>query len=280
VATYAIGDLQGCYDELRTLLDRLQFDPQTDHLWLVGDLVNRGPQSLAVLRFIKDLGEQAVSVLGNHDLHLLAVAQGNRKHYQDGSLDDVLRAADRDELLDWLRHRPLLHHSRNKGFTLLHAGLPPQWDLQTAQSYAREVETVLQGEGFAELMREMYGNRPTCWSDELSGMERLRFIINCLTRLRYCNPDGTLGLKEKGPPGTQAPGLLPWFEVPGRASAGERIICGHWSALGFACRNNVWSLDTGCLWGGQLTAMRVRRRKPLIAIQISCPGAFTPWGGD
>lgn len=280
MATYAIGDLQGCFDELRTLLDRIKFDPRTDRLWLVGDLVNRGPQSLAVLRFIKGLGKGAVAVLGNHDLHLLAVAQGNRKRYRDGSLDDVLWAADRDELLEWLRHRPLLYHDRHKGFTLLHAGLPPQWDLVTAQACAREVEAVLQGDGFPELMRELYGNQPKHWSEELNGIDRLRFIINCLTRLRYCTPDGTLALKDKGPPGSQSPGLSPWFDVPGRASAKERIICGHWSTLGFACHNNVWSLDTGCLWGGQLTALRVRKHKPLIPVQVSCPGSLSPWIDD
>jgi len=272
MATYAIGDIQGCYDELRTLLDRLEFDPAKDRLWLAGDLVNRGPDSLKVLRFAKGLGERAVCVLGNHDLHLLAVAAGNLRHYKDESLADVLQAPDRDELLDWLRRRPLMHSSKGKGYSMIHAGLPPQWDIKTAQRCAREVERVLRGPDFPRLMREMYGNKPDRWSKKLKGMDRLRFIINCFTRLRYCGADGTLALKEKGAPGSQAKGLLPWFEVPGRASAKERIVCGHWSTLGFVNRRNVWSLDTGCLWGGSLTAVRLRRKHPPAAVQIACDG--------
>jgi bis(5'-nucleosyl)-tetraphosphatase (symmetrical) len=272
MATYAIGDIQGCYDEFRTLLDQIGFDPAKDLLWLAGDLVNRGPQSLAVLRFARSLEKRAVCVLGNHDLHLLAVSQGNRRHYKDASLEDVLSAPDREELLDWLRHRPLMFHSEKKGFAMVHAGLPPQWDLATAQSCAREVETALQGDGYDELMQGLYGNESGPWRPELGGMARLRFIINCFTRMRYCTAEGTLGLKYKGPPGTQGSGYLPWFEVPGRASADTRIVCGHWSTLGFVNRQNVWSLDTGCLWGGSLTAMRVRRRKKLVAVQVSCAG--------
>jgi bis(5'-nucleosyl)-tetraphosphatase (symmetrical) len=280
VATYAIGDVQGCYDELRRLLERLHFDPGVDRLWLAGDLVSRGPRSLDVLRFVKGLGDGAVCVLGNHDLHLLAVGQGNLRHYRDDSLDGVLAASDREELLDWLRCRPLFHHSAAEGCTMLHAGLPPQWDLETARRCAQEVESTLCGDGIAELMQHLYGNKPDRWSPELSGIPRLRFTINCLTRLRYCSRDGTLGLKHKGPPGTQAPGLLPWFEVPGRASAGRRIICGHWSTLGLSNRNDVWSLDTGCLWGGRLTAVRLYPTRPLTAVQVDCPGALTPDSGD
>jgi bis(5'-nucleosyl)-tetraphosphatase (symmetrical) len=271
MATYAIGDIQGCYDEFRILLDRIGFHPEQDRLWLAGDLVNRGPQSLAVLRFARSLGERAVCVLGNHDLHLLAVSQGNRKHYGDGSLDDVLEAPDREELLEWLRHRPLLFRNRKKRFTMIHAGLPPQWDLNMAEACAHEVEQVLRGPGFGALMQHMYGDQPTRWSPELQGIERQRFIINCLTRLRYCTPKGKLGLRFKDAPGTQPSGYLPWFEAPGRASARERIVCGHWSTLGFLNRHNVWSLDTGCLWGGRLTAMRVRRKKRLVAVQVPCP---------
>ncbi len=270
MAIYAIGDIQGCYNELRILLDKLHFDPSNDQLWLVGDLVNRGTGSLAVLRFVKTLGNQAVTVLGNHDMHLLAISEGNLTHHNNNSLDAILKAPDRDELLNWLRHRPLLYQNKTQGFTLLHAGLPPHWTLETAQSYAQEVETVLQSNDFTVLMQDLYGNQPNYWTDDLTGISRWRYIINCLTRLRYCAPDGTLGLKEKGPPGSQMPGLLPWFKIPGRLSAKERIICGHWSTLGLSICNNVWSLDTGCLWGGHLTALRVDKESPEIALQIEC----------
>jgi len=270
MATYAIGDVQGCYRELRALLERVKFDPGQDKLWLAGDLVNRGPDSLEVLRFARSLGKGAVCVLGNHDLHLLAVSQGNLKHYKDASLEPVLRAPDRDEILDWLRRCPLMHYSGKKEFAMIHAGLPPLWDLKTALGCAREVEKTLRSSRFPHLMASMYGNRPERWSNRLKGLDRQRFIINCFTRLRYCRADGTLGLREKGAPGSQPPGLLPWFEVPGRASADTRIICGHWSTLGFVNRHNVWSLDTGCLWGGRLTAVRVHKTKPLRPVQQPC----------
>jgi bis(5'-nucleosyl)-tetraphosphatase (symmetrical) len=270
MATYAIGDIQGCYREFRDLLEKLEFDPGKDKLWLAGDLVNRGPDSLAVLRFARSLGKGTVCVLGNHDLHLLAVSQGNLKHYKDALLESVLLAPDRDEILDWLRHCPLLHYSEKKGFALVHAGLPPHWDLQTALERAKEVETALRGPQFPELMAHMYGNKPDRWSEKLSGVNRLRYIINCFTRMRYCRADGSLSLQEKGKPGTQGKGLHPWFETPNRASADVRIICGHWSTLGFVNRHNVWSLDTGCLWGGSLTAVRVRKKKPLVATQQPC----------
>ncbi len=270
MATYAIGDIQGCYRDFRNLLERLAFDPERDRLWLAGDLVNRGPDSLAVLRFARSLGKRAVCVLGNHDLHLLAVSQGNLKHYKDALLESVLLAPDRDDILDWLRRRPLLHYSEKKHFAMVHAGLPPQWDLATALARAREVEDVLRGPDFREFMTHMYGNSPERWSDDLQGMDRLRYIVNSFTRMRFCRGDGTLDLSEKGPPGTQGANLYPWFEAPYRASAEVRIICGHWSTLGFVNRHNVWSLDTGCLWGGSLTAVRVRRKKPLLAAQQPC----------
>ena len=276
MATYAIGDIQGCYDELRRLLERIEFDRDQDHLWFVGDLVNRGPRSINVLRFVKDLGPRAITVLGNHDLHLLALASGATAGFGDDGIEDVLTAPDRDEVLDWLRRCPLMHQDTIKGFTLLHAGLPPQWDIPTALERAREVETALRGPDYAEFLGAMYGNRPTRWSDELSGMERLRFITNCLTRLRYCDPDGNLRLKEKGPPGSQNAPYLPWFEVPGRASCHERIIFGHWSALGYLHSGSVWALDSGCLWGGKLTAIRVRRKGPGKPMQHSCPRVLQP----
>ncbi len=276
MATYAIGDIQGCYDEFRRLLDRLEYNPDKDRLWLAGDLVNRGPNSLMVLRFVHSLGDRAVTVLGNHDLHLLALSQSNQKYDADEGLKGILKAPDRDELLDWLRHQPLLHHSPKKRFSLLHAGLAPQWSLNQAIGLAREVEAVLQGDGFADLMRHMYGNRPRRWKDSLKGMDRLRFIINALTRVRYCTRRGDLALNEKGQPGTQGKNILPWFDVPGRASAEDRIICGHWSTLGYVQRNNIWALDTGCLWGGSLTAVRVRKTKPPRPLQIDCKGSMHP----
>lgn len=276
MATYAIGDIQGCYDELRQLLDKADFDPTKDKLWCVGDLVNRGPDSLAVLRWIKALGEQAIVVLGNHDLHLLAVALAGAPVSKKDTLDAILEAADRDELLHWLRHRPLLHHSEKKGFTLVHAGLPPQWDLAQAQHCAREVESMLQGPDHVELLRQMYGNEPVRWSEELTGMERLRFITNCLTRLRWCGADGQLLLKEKGGLEQPAAGALPWFRVPGRQTSEDRILFGHWSTIGFLAENNCWALDSGCVWGGRMSALRVRRKKPMTLIELDCAGYLMP----
>ncbi|WP_462319876.1 symmetrical bis(5'-nucleosyl)-tetraphosphatase [Halochromatium sp.] len=276
MATYAIGDIQGCYDELRRLLDKAGFDPTKDKLWCVGDLVNRGPDSLAVLRWIKALGEQAIVVLGNHDLHLLAVALAGAPVSKKDTLDAILEAADRDELLHWLRHRPLLHHSEKKGFTLVHAGLPPQWDLAQAQRCAREVESMLQGPDHVELLRQMYGNEPVRWSDELTGMDRLRFITNCFTRLRWCGADGQLLLKEKGGLEQPAAGALPWFRVPGRQTSEDRILFGHWSTIGFLAENNCWALDSGCVWGGRMSALRVRRKKPMTLIELDCAGYLMP----
>jgi bis(5'-nucleosyl)-tetraphosphatase (symmetrical) len=259
---YAVGDLQGCYDELRRLLDSVAFDPATDRLWCVGDLVNRGPKSLQVLRFVKGLGDGAVCVLGNHDLHLLALAEGCGRDHGDHSLDDVLTAADRDELLHWLRQRPLLHHDPEIGFTMVHAGLPPQWDLAQAMACAREVETVLRSNDHRDYFEQMYGNRPALWDPALTGSKRWRFITNCLTRLRLCNADGSLALKEKGPPGAQKPGRVPWFEHPGRRTRDDRIVFGHWSTLGYHAGDGVWGLDTGCLWGGSLTLLRLDGASP------------------
>jgi bis(5'-nucleosyl)-tetraphosphatase (symmetrical) len=243
---------------------------------LVGDLVNRGPRSVDVLRFVKGLGERAIAVLGNHDLHLLAVAAGVGARSEDESLEGTLTAPDREEILEWLRHRPLMHRDQHLGYSLLHAGLPPQWDLPAALAHAAEVERMLRGPHYGAFLGAMYGNSPMRWSDDLRGMERLRFITNCFTRLRYCDAEGNLGLAEKGAPGSQSPDYLPWFEVPGRASAGERIIFGHWSTLGYLHTGNVWALDSGCLWGGALTALPLRRKGPARAIQLPCSGALEP----
>lgn len=276
MATYAIGDIQGCFDEFQALLRRLAFDPAEDRLWLVGDLVNRGPRSADVLRFVRGLGDRAVVVLGNHDLHLLAVAEGIAESAPGEDLEDVLAAPDRDELLGWLRQLPLMHVDDRMGYCLLHAGLPPQWNIATARALAREVETTLRGPEYKQFLGGMYGNRPMRWSDDLKGTDRLRFITNCLTRLRYCDREGNLRLKEKRAPGSQDPNLLPWFDVPDRASRGERIVFGHWSTLGYFHRDNVWALDSGCLWGGSLTALRLRPAGPGQPIQLSCPGVLKP----
>ena len=276
MAVYAIGDIQGCYDELMALLEKIEFNPDKDKLWFAGDLVNRGPKSLEVLRFVKSLGERAVTVLGNHDLHLLALSQGNRSHYKHGTLDKILHAPDRDDLIDWLRHRPLMHHSDKRGYSLIHAGLPPQWDLDTAKACARELEQTLRGPGFHDFCQEMYGNQPDRWRDDMKGVDRLRFITNAFTRLRYCTKDGRLSLRDKGSPGSQSNGALPWFTVAGRASRDNRIIFGHWSTLGYHQSGNVWCLDSGCLWGGELTALRVRKSQPPKPVHLTCSGVMKP----
>ncbi len=270
MAIYAIGDIQGCYTELRRLLDRLRFDPGRDQLWFVGDLVNRGPQSLEVLRFVMGLGERAISVLGNHDLHLLALAAGNLRQAEKSNLGPVLRAPDREELLYWLRCRPLAHYDPKRNFLLIHAGLPPQWDLLQTLSCAKEVEKQLQGSKSRAFLRQLYDNTPDRWSPSLKGMNRLRFIVNCFTRLRYCAPDGTLALREKGPVGSQNPGYVPWFTLPRRLTRNQRILFGHWSTLGYYAGENVWCLDSGCVWGRQLTAVRVRKRKAPVPISLTC----------
>lgn len=257
MATYAIGDVQGCYQELLALLAEIKFNPGKDQLWFTGDLVNRGPDSLKVLRFVRDLGAAALSVLGNHDLHLLACAEGLAPIHRGDTLDDILGAEDKDELLHWLRHCPLLHHAPELDYTLVHAGLPPQWDIALAQTCAAEVEGVLRSPEYRELLAYMYGNEPNAWDESLTGRDRLRFITNCFTRLRYCDAQGHLYLDAKGEPGTQPAEAMPWFEVPQRHNQNLRIIFGHWSSLGWCREQGIISLDTGCLWGGLLTAYRL-----------------------
>ncbi|WP_295435397.1 symmetrical bis(5'-nucleosyl)-tetraphosphatase [uncultured Thiodictyon sp.] len=274
--TYAIGDIQGCELELQRLLERLKFDPAADRLWFTGDLVNRGPGSLGVLRLVHSLDACAIVVLGNHDLHLLALAAGNERHARKSTLDEVLSAPDRDELLHWLRHRPLLHHDAAKGYTLIHAGLAPQWTLSAAQTLARELEETLRGAHWQDFLLAMYGDQPERWRPDLTGIERLRFITNALTRLRYCTTDGALALKEKRPLASAPKGLVPWFQCPGRKSRDARIIFGHWSALGYWDQDNVWGIDSGCLWGGNLTAVRVRKSKPIEPVHLPCEGYLTP----
>lgn len=281
MSTYAVGDIQGCFDAFQQLLAALDFDRHRDRLWLAGDLVNRGPQSLAVLRFVRDLGDRAVTVLGNHDLHLLAVARGRRPGRRD-TLDEVLDAPDADALLDWLRHRPLMHSDAALGYHLIHAGLPPQWSLAQAQACARDVENVLRGnrKSYAEFLGRMYGNEPDRWDENLQGDARWRFIVNAFTRLRYCDADGRLTAEPKGRPGEQGGSLLPWFAVPGRASAGARIVFGHWSTLGRVewPEHRVTGLDTGCVWGGRLTALCLETG---VLTSIACDQYRSPDGaGD
>lgn len=274
MAIYAIGDVQGCYDALRGLLDRLRFDPARDVAWFVGDLVNRGPSSLQVLRFVRSLADAAVCVLGNHDLHLLAMAAGNRaRASKPHTMQAILDAHDRADLLTWLTNRPLMHHDVLQGFTLVHAGLAPQWTLPEALGYAREVEAMLTGPDSADLMLGLYGDEPSLWSDELSGIDRARFIVNCMTRMRFCDAKGRIDLSDSGPPEAQFnPRLLPWFAVPGRRTAEDRLVVGHWAALGYRAAYNVWSIDTGCVWGSRLTAIRIDGHSPIEPIAFECEG--------
>lgn len=269
MAVYAIGDIQGCYDQLCALLELIEFDPACDRLWFAGDLVNRGPQSLPTLRFIKGLGSTATVVLGNHDLHVMALSMGLRKPSAHDHIDELLNAPDREELFDWLRFRPLLHHDAGLGYTMVHAGMAPQWDLKTAQQCAREIEQVLQADDYQGFIVQMYGDEPARWNSDVKGVERWRFIINSFTRLRYCDEQGRLSLVDKSPPGKQAPGLTPWFNVPGRRSADLKIIFGHWSALGRHEENNTFCLDSGCIWGGALTAMRLDSEP--VWTSLACP---------
>ena len=274
MAVYAIGDLQGCLHELRQLLELLAFDRQRDQLWFAGDLVNRGPYSLETLRFVRDLGDAAVAVLGNHDLHLLAGACNPAKIKPKDTLNPILDAHDRDALLDWLRRRPLLHHDAQLGYTLVHAGLPPQWDLAAAQRHAGEVEAALQSDDYHDFFAAMYGDEPDLWDERLSGYARLRFITNCFTRLRYCDAQGRLALRYKGAPGSQPPQLKPWFEWPERRSRELNILFGHWSTLGHRTDPGIYPLDSGCLWGGQLSALRLDG--PVQWRRIPCAGARKP----
>ncbi len=275
MATYAIGDIQGCHEELQRFLDRISFDPGRDRLWFAGDIVNRGPDSLAALRLVKSLGEDAVTVLGNHDMHLLAIAYSDAHQPRSkDTLTDILDAADAEELLEWLRRRPFFHHEADRGFAMVHAGLPPQWDLAESAQRSAELEAVLQGPDFRDFLEHMYGNQPDLWDSGLSGYDRLRFIINCFTRMRFVTPQGRLDLKEKGPPGSQPEGLLPWYAVPGRRTADDHIVFGHWSTVGEIHGHNVYPLDSGCVWGGALTGLRLDSDGGWIS--IDCRGYQEP----
>jgi bis(5'-nucleosyl)-tetraphosphatase (symmetrical) len=270
LAIYAIGDLQGCYDPFRRLLDAIDFEPSRDTLWLAGDLVNRGPKSLKTLRFVHEIRDSVTSVLGNHDLHLLALQSGAvRNGNRFRSLRKLLNASDAEELCDWLRHRPLAHYDKKLDTLLVHAGTHPRWTPKKTLALAAEVEEALQGDDYVAVLGRMYGNTPNKWSSKLEGYKRLRFIINCLTRMRAITADERLDLNFSGSPWRTRKGTRPWFEAEEPAWGDTRIVFGHWSVLGLVVLPNLVSLDTGCIWGRQLTAVRLDKRRPRV---IQVPG--------
>jgi bis(5'-nucleosyl)-tetraphosphatase (symmetrical) len=270
MAIYAIGDIQGCFDELQALLGAIRFDRHKDRLWFVGDLVNRGPRSLSVLRFVKALGDAAVTVLGNHDLHLVTVAAGLAKPREDDTLGEVLGAPDCAALLDWLRARPMIHLEDE--YVLVHAGLLPQWDVEQAQALGREVEAALRGPRHREFLGALYGGKPDRWDDDLRGDDRLRVIVNAMTRMRFCTRQGAMDFHVKGDATSAPPGYLPWFDVPDRRTATRTVVCGHWSALGLRLAPNLLALDSGCVWGGRLSAVRLKDRA-LTQVPCAAPAA-------
>jgi len=272
MSTYVIGDVQGCFDELQRLLKKVRFRPETDRLWFTGDLVNRGPQSLATLRFVRGLGDRAVTVLGNHDLHLVAAQLTGRVRRKD-TFRELLAAPDRDELLDWLRRRPLVHAEGD--WLLVHAGLPPQWTVAEAVAIGNEASrTIASARSNRFFTRHMYGDEPDRWRPSLRGSDRLRFVINCCTRMRVCTPEGHIEFGYKGPAGDTPDGLIPWFTVPGRRTAGATVLFGHWSTLGRVHwpEHRAYGLDTGCVWGRQLTALRLGDRE-LFAVESRFSGS-------
>jgi bis(5'-nucleosyl)-tetraphosphatase (symmetrical) len=271
MATYAIGDVQGCYTALAALLDRVGFSVSRDRLWFVGDLVNRGPQSAEVLRFVRGLGDRAVVVLGNHDLHLLTSAAGLARRRDDDTLGDVMAAPDRDELLEWLRFRPMAHAEDE--YFMVHAGLLPAWSPAQALDLAAEVEHELRVKRYRGFLAELYGSKPASWSDALAGMDRLRVIVNAMTRMRFVSADGVMEFATKGETANAPPGYMPWFDVPGRASRDVTLVTGHWSALGLRIRPDLLALDTGCVWGNALSAVRLEDRR---VFQTPCAAAGRP----
>ena len=271
MSTYVVGDIQGCYGAFLALLDSVAFDPAHDQLWITGDLVNRGEDSLAVLRWGMRHDACTVAVLGNHDLHLLAVAEGFVPPHRKDTLDLILDAPDRADLLAWLRHRPMLH--RQGSWLMVHAGLAPEWDVDQATLHAGELEHALRGPKWRKFFKDMYGNEPRRWHPHLDGQARLRFIANVLTRTRYLHPDGSLEFQHKLGLGSAPAGLVPWFDFPGRRSRDARVLFGHWSTLGLLLRPDVVALDTGCLWGGALTAFRLEDAR---CFQVPCQARHTP----
>ena len=273
MATYGIGDLQGCCDPLERLLDLIRFDSSTDRLWFVGDLVNRGPQSLLSLRKVISLGNAATTVLGNHDLHLLAASIGVRKLAPSDTLSDILDAPDAAELLDWIRRRKLAHYDHDGKRLLLHAGALPQWTVGDVIARAAEAEAALRGAGWKDFLAHLFSNTPDRWNDDLTGFDRLRVIVNSFTRLRFCTPEGIMEFDTKGSAGDAPPGHMAWFDVPGRRTADATLVFGHWSVEGLVMRPNLLGLDTGCVWGGNLTAVRLEDRK---LFQVQCAQARRP----
>lgn len=266
MSNYAIGDIQGCFAPLTVLLQQIHFDAEQDHLWLVGDLVNRGPDSLAVLRWAKNLGPAFHAVLGNHDLHLLRLAAGIATPRPNDTLADVLLATDSGELIAWLRQRPLIQTYQQ--YLFVHAGLLPQWSVEEALAYAREVEQALQGANYQHFLTELYGDTPNRWRDDLTGMDRLRVITNACTRLRFCTNEGEMEFKNKGGPDSPPHGYMPWYQVPQRISKNVPVVFGHWSALGLKIEENIIALDSGCCWGNQLSALRLEDGQ---IFQVNCP---------
>lgn len=274
MALYLIGDVQGCDAPLARLLAQIHFSPSRDTLYLLGDLVNRGPESGAVLRRLSGYGDSAQCLLGNHDLSLLAVAHGRRAPHRNDTMDKVLLAPDRGALIEWLRHQRMAIHAH--GLLMVHGGVLPQWDVTQTLQLAAEVEHTLRGPGLVDFLSEMYGNQPAQWDDALRGTDRLRVIVNALTRLRFCTPEGVMDLKSSGGPADAPPGYLPWFDVPGRKSADTTIAFGHWSTLGLVQRPDIISLDTGCVWGGCLSALRIVAPRAYELIQVKCEQAQVP----
>jgi bis(5'-nucleosyl)-tetraphosphatase (symmetrical) len=274
MAHYLVGDIQGCDAPLARLLQKIAFSPSRDTLYLLGDLVNRGPASAAVLRRLMAYGDAAKCLLGNHDLSLLAVAHGHRAPHRNDTMDDILLAPDREAMLDWLRHRSMALHAH--GVLMVHGGVLPQWDLHKALALAGELEAVLRGPDLPGFLAQMWGNQPDRWDDGLQGADRLRVIVNALTRLRFCTPDGAMDLRASGGLEHAPRGMLPWFDVPGRRTQGTCIAFGHWSTLGYLRRPDLISLDTGCVWGGCLSALRLEPSGAHELIQEECEQAQAP----
>jgi len=270
---YLVGDLQGCCDALDRLLAEIGFSPSRDRIHVLGDLVNRGPQSLATLKRLRGLGDAAHCLLGNHDLHLLAVAHGVRRAHRSDTLDDILNAPDREAWLAWVRERPLAMHAH--GWLMVHAGVPPQWDLATTLALAEEVSAHLRGDDLQPFLQVMYGNEPSRWDDRLAGHDRLRFAVNVLTRVRFVDAEGRLDFATKDGAADAPEGLVPWFDAPGRRTAGVPVAFGHWSTLGLVQRPDLLALDTGCVWGGALTAVRVDGGRREV-VQVRCTQAQRP----